>query len=327
MSKLKYLISPEASITPTYLGRVLSDFQSKKLPALNKLENYYFGKQAILKKQPLVPGKQINRDVYNYCSRIVKNYNGYLTGIPISYSNEDFQDIIDIINYNDVSQEDTEYLKNALIFGRAFEINYVDEMGKPRFKLFSTKECVPIYSNTIEEQLLYVVRFYREDLINENNENYIVEVYGPRTIDTYRSAPGFVSFTLLESRPHFYEQCPITVFSLNEDEEGIFSQITSLQDAYNVLMSSGVDDYLAWEDAYLVLTGANMDEDDLISMRANRFLQLPAADAQISFLTKQNVDTDLFNKIKEIRDQIFSITNCPNFTDENFLARSGEALK
>jgi hypothetical protein len=34
------------------------------------------------------------------------------------------------LNYNDVKNEDSEYLRNALIFGRAFEINYVDEEGK-----------------------------------------------------------------------------------------------------------------------------------------------------------------------------------------------------
>jgi len=165
--KLKYLISPDSELTTDFISKAIQDFQTRYLPNLNYLWNYYVGKQKITKKEPSDIGRPNNIAMVNYCNSIVNNYNGYITGIPISYTNDDFQDIIDIINYNDVTQEDTEYLKNALIYGRAFECNYIDEEGQQRFKLFSTKECLPIYSNTLEEHLLYVVRFYRESLLEK----------------------------------------------------------------------------------------------------------------------------------------------------------------
>ena len=155
-----------------------------------------------------------------------------MTGTPIAYSNDDFTEVIDILNYNDVQQEDTEYLKQALIYGRAFECCYIDEDGKQRFKLFNTKECLPIYANTIEEPLLYVIRFYREAPL-ENTvgmEDYIVEVYGPSRVDVYKSAPGFASLEFIESRPHYYNQCPVTVFSLNEEEESIINKLSNCMD-------------------------------------------------------------------------------------------------
>ena len=267
--------------------------------------------------------------MFNYCERIVNNYNGYITGIPISYSNDEFEDIMDIINYNDVTQEDTEYLKQALIYGRAFECNYIDEEGKQRFKLFSTKECLPVYLNTIEEPLQYVIRFYQESLLENlpGMDNYIVEVYGPNDIKRYRSAPGFASFELIEQRPHFFGQCPVTVFSLNEDEESCFAQIMSLQDTYNQMASAGVDDTLAWADAYLVIKGAIADGDDLRAMKETRTMQFPQNDGDAKYLTKDTSPVQLMENLKNINDQIYSIAGCPDFTNETFMSKSGEALK
>lgn len=57
-------------------------------------------------------GKPCNRIVTNYCYNIVQNYLGYLTGIDIAYqSDKDFEEIQNILNYNDVRTEDSEYLR------------------------------------------------------------------------------------------------------------------------------------------------------------------------------------------------------------------------
>mgnify|MGYP003392124249 FL=1 len=92
-----------------------------------------------------------------------------MTGIDITYSSpNDFDAIQDVLNYNDVRTEDSEYLRNALIFGRAFEINYVDEDAIQRFKVLDSRECIPIYSNDLNNDLLYVIRYYVADTINNN---------------------------------------------------------------------------------------------------------------------------------------------------------------
>ena len=124
-------------------------------------------------------GKPCNRIVTNYCFNIVQNYLGYLTGIDITYSSpNDFDAIQDVLNYNDVRTEDSEYLRNALIFGRAFEINYVDEDAIQRFKVLDSRECIPIYSNDLNNDLLYVIRYYIADTVNNDQDEYYIEVYG-----------------------------------------------------------------------------------------------------------------------------------------------------
>ena len=120
--------------------------------------------------------------------------------------------------------------------------------------------------------------------------------------------------------------CPITVFSLNEDEVSIFDKIMTLQDGYNQLISDEVDDFDAFADAYLVLKGVTADDDDLDSMKTNRVLIMDP-DASAEYLTKSISDTQITNMLQNFNDQIHKISNSPDFNDEKFLAQSGIAMK
>lgn len=272
-------------------------------------------------------GKPCNRIVTNYCYNIVQNYLGYITGIDVAYSSpNDFDAVQDILNYNDVRTEDSEYLRNALIFGRAFEINYVDEDAIQRFKVLDSRECIPIYSNDLNNDLLYVIRYYVADTVNNDQDEYYIEVYGNKFIRKYKSSNAFATLSLLEEQPNYYNQVPVTVFSLNTDEESVFDKVMTLQDAYNKLLSSEVDDFESFCDAYLVLKGCMADADDLVAMKQNRVLMMDA-DAEASYLTKSVSDTQIENMLKNINDTIHKIANSPDFNDEKLMAQSGIAMR
>lgn len=272
-------------------------------------------------------GKPCNRIVSNYCFNIVQNYQGYITGIDISYLSQTNIDAIqDILNYNDVRTEDNELLRNALIFGKSFEINYVDEDVKQRFKVLDSRECIPVYSNDLNNDLLYVIRYYVADTINNSQDEYYIEVYGNEFIRKYKSSNAFATLSLLEEKPNIYKQVPITVFNLNFDEESIFDKVMTLQDAYNKLLSSEVDDFESFCDAYLVLKGCMADADDLVAMKQNRVLMMDT-DAEASYLTKSVSDTQIENMLKNINDTIHKISNSPDFTEDTFMSQSGVAIK
>ena len=272
-------------------------------------------------------GKPCNRIVSNYCYNIVQNYQGYITGIDISYLSQTNIDAIqDILNYNDVRTEDNELLRNALIFGKSFEINYVDEDAKQRFKVLDSRECIPVYSNDLNNDLLYVIRYYVADTINNSQDEYYIEVYGNEFTRKYKSSNAFATLSLLEEKPNLYKQVPITVFNLNSDEESIFDKVMTLQDAYNKLLSSEVDDFESFCDAYLVLKGCMADADDLVAMKQNRVLMMDT-DAEASYLTKSVSDTQIENMLKNINDTIHKISNSPDFTEDTFMSQSGVAIK
>ena len=306
------------------LGKIISKFLTSDLIKLNENYNYYKGNQKIMRKQPTDTGKPCNRVMTNYCHQIVETYNGYMTGIDVAYSSDvDFEDIQNILNYNDVHNVDSELLRNALIYGVAYEIAYLDN-GEERFKLLDPRTVIPVYDNTLNQELKYVVRLYQDDLVN--GDEYYVEVYDNYEITTYKSSNGFASFNLIKKAPHFFKQVPITVFELNSDRESIFAQIVSLQDAYNELQSGEVDSWEAFADAYIIMKGVTADEEDLANAKASRVFMVDN-DADISYLTKNINDTQIQNMLIDINNNIHKIANCPDFSQESFGTASGIALR
>lgn len=322
-----YILEKGKELSATILTKILNKFNTQDRPKLQHLLDYYEGRQKILQKQATDTGKPCNRVVVNYCDCIVHNYLGYLAGKPITYDNDNFDEVKDILNYNDVVTEDSEFLRQALIYGVSYEVNYIDEWGKQRFRLFDSRECIPVYDNTLNNDLMYVIRYYKEELAdNIEEQKYIVEVYSDRTVKRYRSNSGFSSFELIEEYPHYYEQVPVTVFSLNKDEKSIFYKIMNLQDSYNTLVSASIDDVESFADAYLVLKGCSADDEDLTKMKENRVLLLDA-DCSAEYLTKSISDTQVQNLLININDNIHKISNSPDFNDEKFAAQTGIAMR
>ena len=157
--------------------------------------------------------------------------------------------------------------------------------------------------------------------------DYFVEVYDARETRVYQADQAFSGFTLLDYKPNFFGQVPITVFSLNREWESIFDKVITLQDAYNTLLSAEVDDFQAFCDAYLVLEGIDdIDEDSLHLMRTNRVLALPDG-GKASFLYKTISDTQVENMLDRIENSIRKISATPDFTDSSFGTQSGVAIR
>lgn len=323
-----YFINKDEKLTPVKIGEIINSFKINELPKLNKYYNYYLGKQEIQTKTVNDPTKPNNKITTNFCNSIVSTYSGYLTGIDITYtSDEDITAIQDILNYNDVSNEDAEMLKNALIFGTAFEVMWIDDDGKQRFRVLDSRECIPIYYNDLEETLCAVIRFYATNNLSLLDNDYYVDVYTEKEIVSYKSDNSFASFQTIDFVPCFYQQVPINVFALNKERESIFAQVLSLQDSYNTLLSAEVDDFSAFVDAYMVLQGIdNIDEESLSLMRTNRVLVLPEG-GSANFLNKNISDTQISNMLENIENKIHEISCAPDFSSDAFGTSSGIAMR
>lgn len=213
-----YFINENEKLTTTKIGEIINIFRTNELPKMTKYLNYYLGKQEIASKQVNDDTKPCNRIVTNYCNNIVATYNGFMTGKDITYSSdEDITAIQDILNYNDVSSEDSLLLKNALIYGVAYECMWIDADGNQRFTALDPKECIPIYYNTLEQELAYVIRFFVVDNTDLLNSQFYIDVYSAKEKVSYKSDSSFSTFQLLDMVPNFYQQVPVTVFPLNEE--------------------------------------------------------------------------------------------------------------
>ena len=297
-------------------------------PRLSQYKRYYDGVQAILNKTYADESKPCNRTVINYCKNIADSYRGYMaTPSFISYrSNEDIDDIMNILRYNDFQAEDSEFLLNALIYGTAAELMYIDAESKVRFRLINPTQCFGVYDDSLSSDLLYFVRMYKVSDWDDS-DTYNVDVYSDYSIKHYtmQGMNGFLTF--VSEEPHYFSQCPANIFTL-PDEKSIFDCILSLQDSANEILSSEIDDYNAFCDAYLALVGVDADTEDIAAMKQNRVLILPE-NASAQWLTKNTNDAQVENILKRIHDSIYRIAACPDFSSETFVGgvSSGVAIR
>ena len=323
-----FYINKEKELDTELLQKMINRFRLNIEPKMLKYKNYYDGMQKILGKSYTDATKPCSKTVINYCKNIADSYCGYLASPSfISYSsNEDIEEVMNILRYNDYQAEDADFLLDALIYGVACELMYIDNSGQTRFRLINPTTCFGVYDDSLTGDLMYFIRMYKANEW-DNNDIYYVDVYSDYDIKHYSMIGVNGALTFMSEDPHYFTQCPANIFRL-PDEKSIFDCILTLQDAANELLSSEIDDYSAFCDAYLALVGVDADAEDIAAMKANRVLVLPeGADAR--WITKNASDTQIENILKRVQDSIYRIAACPDFSSESFVGgvSSGIAIK
>ena len=323
-----FYLNRETELNVELLRKMLNRFTVSVQPKLEKYKNYYDGIQSILQKTYSDPSKPCNKSVINYCKNIVDSYAGYMAAPGhISYrSEQDIADIMDILRYNDFQAEDADFLQDALVYGTAIELMYMDSESKTRFKLIDPTQCFGVYDDTLSGDLMYFVRFYK---VNEwdDNDLYNVDVYSDKFVTSYRMVGMNGELSPIGQQAHYFSQCPANIFYL-PDEKSIFDCVLNLQDSVNEILSGEIDDYSAFCDAYLCLEGVDADTDDILAMKENRVMLVPAG-AKAYWLTKDAQDAQVENILKRIHDSIYRIAQCADFSSESFVGgvSSGIAIR
>ena len=323
-----FYLNKETELTIDLLNKMINEFNVNVEPKLKKYKNYYDGLHTILNKSYADESKKCNHTIINYCKNIADSYCGYLaTPGYISYSsNDDIEEIMEILKYNDYQAEDADLLLDALIYGVSAELMYIDKDGKTRFRLINPTSCFGVYDDSLTGDLTHFVRWYKANDWDDS-DIYNVDVYSDYDIKHYKmnGLSGFLTF--VSEEPHYFSQCPANILVL-QDEKSIYDCVISLQDAVNELLTSEIDDYSAFCDAYLGITGADADNDDVNIMKDSKVIVLPEG-ADIKWITKNMNDAQVENILKRIHDSIYRIAQCPDFSSESFVGgvSSGIAIR
>lgn len=323
-----FTLNKDTILTEALLGKMFNRFKLNNLPKLEKYKNYYDGKHAILRKPVKENGKNVNRTVINYCKNITDSYAGYMaTPAFITYkSNDNIEDVMEILKYNDYQTEDADFLLDALIYGTAAELMYIDGAGKTRFRLINPTQCFGIYDDSLSGDLLYFVRWYDANEWDDSNK-IKVDVYSDTSVRHYEMAGFNGALSFVGEERHYFAQCPANIFTM-PDEKSVFDCIIGLQDDMNEVLSSEIDDYSAFCDAYLVISGMDADTDTIEASHENKTFVTPEGSA-MSYLTKNTNDTQVENILKRIHDSIYRVAQCPDFSSESFTGgvSSGVAIQ
>ncbi|WP_157801088.1 phage portal protein [Bacillus solitudinis] len=306
-----------------------------ELPRLNKLYNYYIGNHAILNRKLADPSKPNNKVTTSYPKMIINTLLGYFASIPLAYvsksNNELFLEDLKNINFiNNEEDVNAEIVKNFSIFGKCYELYYIDRGGKIRFNYYSPMEMY--VENDNKGNVQFGLRYWEEKRQEDKRKKIIkVEVYDHSGIYHFISNDNgetYVSDSSEEDLEHYFNEVPISIFLNNEEEQGDFEEFIPKVDAIEKLLSDSVNSVESWVNAYLVLAGhSGSTSEDLQKLKQDGILLLEDVN-QAKWLTK-NADSEFQNTLFETLDhQIHEHSDTPRLTSAKFSSNlSGQALK
>lgn len=327
--ELKYRLAATTPLTVELISKYLEKDKANNVRK-KKLFDYYVGKQNILKRQKDV-GKPNHKVVNPYANYITDIMTGYFVGEPITYKSTDdemFEIISAIFNYNDEAAENAELAKDASVCGCAYELMYLDSDKQIRFKSISPIGAIPIYENTVEEDLLYFIRYYDEEDILTGRITTIVEIYTRNEVITYKKDYTAGGLSLVSNIPHSWKMVPVVDYYNNEEAIGDFEPVITEIDAYDTLESDSLNDMDYFADAYLGLYGmSGTTAEDVAALKEDRLLLLPTG-GKAEWITKSPNDTYIENMKTRLDANIHKFSKCPAMTDTAFAANaSGVAMK
>lgn len=220
-----------------------------------------------------------------------------------------------------------ELAKAASIYGVAYELLYVDEDAKVRFTTLDTKTCIPLYDDTVGEELLGFVRFYQNIDLITNNTYTIIEVYTADEVVIMKANEAMSSIEVVDSQPNYFKMVPIAIYRNNNELMGDFERVIPLIDAYDKMESDSLNDFEYFVDSYLALYGFSADPEDIMKMKQNRVLLMDEG-TSAQWLTKEENDNHIENNKSRLDADIHKFAKCPNLADKEFASNaSGVAIK
>lgn len=323
-----FRLESSEQLTPEVVRELIIKFRGEELPRLKKLKDYYMNKTAILRRPCVDPSKPNNKVVHPYAQYITDTLTGYFVGEPITYSaNEDIDNLKMIYEYNDEQDENMTLAKDCSIYGKAFEYVYIDKDGNVRFVAMDPRQIIPIYQNTLNSDLIGVIRFYPYRDVVFGIDKIIIEVYDEKEMRKYETSDAVADFTYVGAWPHAFNSVPFVEYKNNDDCYGDFEGVISLIDAYDALVSDDLNDFEYFVDAYLALYGYTAEPEDIAQMKAQRVL-LMDNDSKAEWLVKQGDSTGVETTKQRLERDIHKFSKTPDSNDTNFGANiSGVAMR
>ena len=325
---MKYYFPQDKALTKDIINKFIEKDRMENARKI-KLYDYYKGKHSILQRAYEDASKPNNRVVNPYANYITTMMTGYFIGEPVQYISEDEQALEalnEIFEYNDEPSVNKEIAKWQSICGEGYEIVYIDKDGNTRFKALPALGMIPIYNDDIDEDLLYVIRYWTTNDIETDQNIEYVEVYSRLDITKYMK--DLSGLRQLEQKYHLFGQVPVTPYYNNAECQGDFELVISEIDAYDSFESDSVNEADYFADSYLVLSGMEGTEsEDIAAMKQNRVLIFPEGGTG-TWLTKNVNDSWIENEKKRLDQDIHKFSFCPPMTDENFASNaSGVAMR
>lgn len=327
-----FIYPSNRDLTTDDLQNFVNYHSSNLRPGYVKLRKEYLGNHPILEKQKNSGFRPDNRIMANMVKYVVETFNGYFIGNPpnITLDNEsENNNLQNWINENSFADKLSEISRQCDIYGRSIAYVYQNEQGKTKITYTSPENSFIIYDDTVEMKPLAFVRYS----LNNNNISQITGSIHFSDASFNFDERYLMNDVNAEINPFGY--VPAVEFSSNAYKQGLISDIQTLNDALDNVLSQKANQNEYFDNAYLKIAGIRLPEDKdgnpTLDLQGNQVFYSPdeeSANGSIEFITKPDGDNMQEHLIDRLTNLIYQISMVANLNDQAFSGNSsGVALK
>lgn len=323
-----FYINKDTELTAAHIIKFIDAFKLSYLPRLARLDRYYKNNNDIKQRAFTDLTKPNNKIAHSWGNYITDSMTAFFVGEPVSYSGDDadIEVLKAVFDENDEQDINSQLAKDCSIYGAAYELAFIDEYAQIRLTKSSPLNSIPIYDDTVNSKLLYFIRFNEVKNILDDTKITFVTLYSDTSIKEFKRTDSHY-LEPVSDKLHNFEIVPVSIYKNNDDMLGDFELVIDLIDFYDRLESDTANAFDYYNDCYMVLEGATIDDADAQAMKEKRMLQMPEG-SKVYFLTKDAVDTEQENAKNRIVNDIHKFSRVPNMSDENFANNvSGVAMR
>lgn len=324
----KYRIKSIEQLTPELILSLVNRYKLKEVPRLKRLKRYYDNKSDIKQRTMIDKSKPNHKLATPFANYITSSITGYFIGKPVSYqsNNEDLMlQLQDVFDSNEEQFHNSKIAQDQSIYGIGYELTYLDEQGHLRFSVLNPEETFLVYDTSINSKPIVAIRFYEIQEYTTETTELFVEVYTSDSILHYNQQ-NEDELSLFAEEIHYFKSVPVIAYENSSDRFGDFERVMDLIDAFDLTISDQQNSLEYFADAYLLIQGMDMNQEDIAKMKENRVM-LVDKDGNASFLTKGTESLGLSEYQNKLQENIHTFSFVPDMSDEKFSNASGESLR
>ncbi|MBA4507934.1 phage portal protein [Clostridium sporogenes] len=304
------------------LKKAYEEYKSNKF-TYDKMYNYYKGNTDAINNYKLVTERSNNKINTNFIKKFIKEEVSYSVGNDVNYISKSGNENIvnDIDYYLDHWSEghDSNLAKNMLIYSLVYELYYVDREGQFSSKIINPQEgyaAIDDFGNISFFMHTYKLKF---------DDTTYIDVYTDKEILHFNDKFEEIS----KPTKHIFGAVPVGLAQLSEEgkDDTLFKDLKGLQDAYETNLSDISNEISDFRNAYMVLTGVQIDEKDIPKMKELGVIQIKTKDGKAAWLIKNINDTFIQNTLNTMEDKMYQLSSHINHNEKMQSNLSSLALR
>lgn len=295
---------------------MIADYKSN-INTYNSMYKYYIGNHDVMLTH--IDNKCNLPVVQNFVRKFITEETNYSLGNALTYvskgGNTDNINVIQDNLYHWGENHNADVMTQLEIYGTVYLLNYIDNKGRFCEQIVTPREAIAhLDDNNAVDRF---IRFYKKKYDTaEWHDIY----YPDGRIEVYKG-------NILQKIDKFtFKNIPVSVCCMPDIHDTIYFKIKSLQDAYNLIESTQICTIADLRQAYLVIKGAEVDDEVEQALQHNSLMSLPS-NGSAEWLVKSLDSTTIKDALDYLKYGMYVVCNHIDGNENLPSNTSGVALR